>query len=231
MTKGKANHYSAEELTWIEANRTLPRKEAHALFCERFGRDDVTFKAYCMLCKRKGWLTGRTGRIEKGDTPWNAGKKMPPDKCGNHPNARRTQFKKGREPHNTKYLGHERLSKEGYIEVSVDEVNPHTGYGRRYVLKHKYLWEQKHGKLPEGMCLKCKDGNRQNTDPENWEAIPRGMLPFLNGHRGHDYDAMPDELKPAVMALAKVKHAKGKAARRSKDARGGRSELNNVEGA
>lgn len=216
MAKGKANHYSLEELDWIKASCTLPRKEAYQEFCDRFKRADVTIKAYCQLCKRKGWLTGRTGRIEKGAEPWNAGMKCPPGKGGNHPNARKTQFKKGQKPHNTHYLGHERLSRDGYVEVSVDEVNPHTGYERRYVLKHRYLWEKMNGKLPEGMCLKSKDGNRQNTDPDNWEAIPRGMLPFLNGHRGYDYDAMPDELKPAVLTLAKVKHATGAAVKRAK---------------
>jgi hypothetical protein len=60
------------------------------------------------------------------------------------------------------------------------------------------------------MCLKCLDGNRQNTAPSNWQAIPRGALPFLNGHRGHDYESVPTELKPTVLALAKVKHAVGK---------------------
>lgn len=215
---GKAIHYSKPELAWIKANCTLPRKEAHQRFCEKFGRADVTLAHYNALCRRKGWLTGRTGRISKGATPWNAGKKWPPGKGGNHPNARKTQFKKGQKPHNTHYLGHERVSKEGYVEVSVDEVNPHTGYARRYVLKHRHLWEKKNGKLPKGMCLKSKDGNRQNTDPDNWEPIPRSMLPFLNGGKGgsYNYDAVPEELKPTVMALAKVKHAKGKAAKRTK---------------
>ncbi|WP_435018523.1 HNH endonuclease [Tundrisphaera sp. TA3] len=213
---GKAIAYSDRELAWIERHRTLPRKEAHELFCREFDRADVTPDLYKALCTRKGWSTGRTGRIEKGNVPCNKGKKCEPGKGGNHPNARKSQFRKGQEPHNTHYLGHERVSKDGYVEISIDEVNPHTGYGRRYELKHKYLWEQLNGKVPEGMCLKNLDGNRQNTDPANWVPVPRGALPFLNGHRGYDYDQMPDELKPAVLALAKVKHAKSKAAKKAK---------------
>ena len=216
MTKGTRIHYADEELAWIKRHRALPRRDAHRRFCQKFKRNDVTLDHFKALCKRKEWLTGRTGRIEKGAVPWNEGKKMPPGKGGNHPNARKTQFKKGQRPANTRHSGHERLSKDGYVEISIDEMNPHTGFERRYVLKHKYLWEQKNGKLPKGMCLKCLDDNRQNTDPDNWVAIPRGALPFLNGHRGHNYKDMPPDLKPTVLALAKLKHARGAAVRKGK---------------
>jgi hypothetical protein len=67
------------------------------------------------------------------------------------------------------------------------------------------------------MCLKCLDDNRQNSDPDNWEAIPRGTLPFLNGDRGHNYEEMPPELRPTVLALAKLKHAKGAAVKQRKE--------------
>lgn len=208
MTKGRSIEYSETELRWIKRHRMLPRREACQRFCERFKRTDLRFENYKSLCTRNGWLTGRTGQIEKGATPWNEGKKCPPGKGGNHPNSRKTQFNKGHAPSNTKYLGHERVSKDGYVEISIDETDPHTGFERRYVLKHKYLWEQKNGKLPKGMCLKSLDDNRQNTDPDNWTPIPRGALPFLNGHRGHNYKEMPAELKPTVLALAKLRHAK-----------------------
>jgi hypothetical protein len=80
---------------------------------------------------------------------------------------------------------------------------------------------QKTGKLPKGMCLKCLDGNRHNADPDNWTPIPRGALPFLNGHRGHNYEEMPTELKPTVLALAKLKYAKRAAGKRKdKDSAG-----------
>lgn len=218
MAKGGHIRYTAEEQAWIEQNCTLPRREAHAKFCEAFGRDDVSPDNFKALCTRKGWKTGRDGRIEMGAAPWNAGMKMPPGKGGNHPNAQKTQFRKGQKSPNTRHLGHERVSKDGYIEVSVEETNPYTGYNRRYVLKHLHLWEKANGKLPKGMCLKCLDGDRRNTDPGNWVAIPRGMLPFLNGHRGHSYESMPAELRPAVLALARLKHAKSKATKKGKQA-------------
>ncbi|HRN83269.1 MAG TPA: HNH endonuclease [Hyphomicrobium sp.] len=212
--KGRRITYSAEELSWIEARAQRDRRETHAAFVAAFGRQDLTLQNFNALCKRKGWLTGRTGRYEPGHAPANKGKTCAPGTGGRHPNARRTQFRKGQLPHNTKYLGHERVSKDGYVEISVDQVNPHTGFERRYVLKHRHLWEKQNGPLPAGMCLKCVDGNRLNTDPSNWTAIPRAMIPHLGGRYGLDYDAAEAELKPTIMALARLKTAANEKRRR-----------------
>lgn len=210
--KGRAISYTAEELAFIQSVCTWPRATAHVAFCQKFRRDDVTFTNFHALCKRKGWFTGRTGTFAKGQEPVNKGKKCPPGQGGNHPNARASQFRKGQEPHNTRYLGHERVSVDGYVEISIAETNPHTGYARRYVLKHRHEWERVNGPLPADHCLKCLDGNRLNTDPANWQAIPRAMLPLLNGgrHKRHlAFDEAEPELKPAVMAIAQVRHRAG----------------------
>lgn len=215
MTKGSGIHYPTAELAWIKQHRILTRKEAYQQFCEKFQRDDVSLNNYKALCKRKGWLTGRTGQITKGEIPWNKGKKCPEGEGGKHPNARRTQFKPGiRQGVATKLykpIGTERTSKDGYLERKIHDGMPLQSCWRAV---HLIRWEERNGKLPKGMCLKCLDDNRQNTDPANWSAIPRGMLPFLNGHRGYNYEEMPNDLKPAVLALAKLKHAKSKAAKR-----------------
>lgn len=208
--KGRPIRYSARELAWIEFHSKENRREAHTLFCRKFERQDVSLASFNALCKRKGWMTGRTGCFEKGIVPANKGKKMP-----YNPNSARTQFKKGNRPHNTNYLGHERVSKDGYVEISIDETNPHTGFERRYVLKHRYLWEQKNGPLSDGLALKCLDGNRTNTDPSNWEPISRALLPYLNGHRGFDYEAAEPEVRPAILTIAKLKHARKRAKSKS----------------
>ncbi len=207
--KGKWIRYSATEMKWLEANRTLPIGDYHREFSSTFQRDDVSAGNLHALRKRKGWKTGRTGCFVKGQVPVNKGVPCEPGKGGRHPNARRTQFKAGGLPHNTKFLGHERVSKDGYVEISIDEQNPHTGYERRYVLKHVYLWEKANGPIPDGMCLKSVDSNRLNTEPANWLLIPRGVLPRLNGGRATRvmaYDTAPDELKPVLMTLARVDH-------------------------
>ncbi|MCF6271597.1 MAG: HNH endonuclease [Rhodobacteraceae bacterium] len=197
--KGRALSYSAKELAWIEAHKTQLRRTAHTEFCQAFKRSDISFSNYNSLCKRKGWVTGRTGCYAPGSVPENKGKKMP-----FNANSARTQFKKGQLPHNTKHLGHERITKDGYVEISVAEKNPHTGYERRHVQKHRWLWEKANGPVPIGMVLKCLDGDKTNTALANWEAIPRAMLPRLNGRWSLGYDKAEANVKPVIMAAAKL---------------------------
>jgi hypothetical protein len=205
MAKGRFIKYSVKELEWIRKHAKLPRRKAHELFRGKFGRHDIKVVHLNSLCKRKGWLTGRNGQFVPGQKSWNEGKKMP-----FNPNSARTQFKPGNLPHNTKYLGHERITKDGYIEISVNERNPHTGFERRYVLKHRHLWEKENGPVPKGMCLKALDGNRLNTDPDNWIVIPRGLLPQMNGNNGPNYQTAEPELRPVILTLARLRYIKGK---------------------
>jgi hypothetical protein len=199
--KGHPISYSAAELAWLAANRALPIGEYARRFCDKFRRNVSAINLHA-LRKRKGWKTGRTGCFAKGIVPHNKGKPHP---AGRSAGAAKNHFKKGGLPHNTNYLGHERVSKDGYVEISVDETNPHTGFERRYVLKHRWLWMKQNGPIPKGMALKCK-GDRTNCDPSNWELIPRALLPRLDGRFGRSYEAAPDELKPTIMAVVKIEH-------------------------
>lgn len=198
--KGRAVPYSPEELQWLEERSDWPRRVLHSVFCCLFERRDIKVDDIKALCSRRKWKTGRTGQFKPGAAPLNKGKRMPY-------NARSaaTRFKKGQRPKNTRVVGDERISKDGYVEICVPEVNPYTGFEHRFVLKHRWLWEQRNGPVPTGFCLKCIDGNRQNTEPENWQAIPRKMLPYVSGRFGFDYDHAPGELKPTILAVAKLK--------------------------
>lgn len=208
--KGRCIPYSAEEMAWLKANRKMVISEYAAAFNSRFGRD-VAVKNLHALRKRKGWKTGRTGRFEKGAAPHNKGKPCEPGKGGRHPNARKTQFKRGSRSGVAvklyKPLGTERI-KDGYAERKINDDKPEY---KRWRGVHLINWEAINGPVPKGHCLKCLDGNRLNTDPSNWEAIPRGvsvhLVPGRSGS-GLDYDAAPAELKPAILALAKIKHAR-----------------------
>ncbi len=198
--------YSAEELEWLEANRTLVIGDYLRCYCDRFGRTDVSAENLNSLRKRKGWRTGRTGHFGKGHHSWNEG--MTGFVA---PGSEKGWFKKGQLPHNTKHLGHEHVRTDGYVEISVADPNPHTGFERRYVQKHKWLWEQVNGPVPVSHALKCIDGNKQNTDPSNWTAIPKAILPALGGRSSMPYDSADPEIKPALLLRAKVRHAIRKA--------------------
>lgn len=198
--KGKPITYSDAELFWIYDNHRRPRAEAHAEFVYLWDRPDVSLANFNSLCKRKGWLTGRTGVFEKGQTPANKGKKMPYNE-----NSARHRFKpgerRGRANALYKPIGTERVTRDGYLERKIHDGMPLQS---RWLAVHLVRWEELNGPLPEGYCLKCLDGDKSNTDPANWKAMPRAMLARLAGRFGRDYDGAPAELKPTIMLTAEL---------------------------
>lgn len=208
MSRGRRIAYSDPQMAWLEANRSMAIGDYHGAFCAAFPDADVTAAHLHALRKRKGWRTGRTGRFAKGMTPANKGKLCPPGKGGRHPNARKTQFKKGHGRTGVavtlyKPIGTERLSKDGYLERKINDGMPLQA---RWRAVHLVRWEEINGRLPKGHALKSLDGNKLNTDPSNWELVPRGLLPRLNNRHGRNYDGAPAELKPTLMAVAKLEH-------------------------
>jgi hypothetical protein len=201
--KGQWISYSAKELAWIEARKDQPRRELHEAFIGKFGRTDVTLTNFKALCKRKGWMTGRTGQFFQGQVSHNKGQK---GVCA--PGSEKGWFKAGvRQGIATKLykpIGTERVSKEGYIERKINDDLP---LYRRWRMLHLINWEALNGPVPDGHRLKCLDGDRSNTDPANWQAIPNALAPRLNGRFGRGYDQAPAELKPVIMATAQLEHA------------------------
>lgn len=209
--RGRRIIYSTDEMAWLEANRLMPISDYAREFAAAFGRADVEAPHLHALRKRQGWKTGRTGCFERGAEPFNKGKKCEPGRGGLHPNARKTQFVKGERRGVAvklyKPIGTERVSLDGYLERKIHDGMPLQS---RWRLVHLLRWEEANGPVPKAHALKCLDGNRQNTDPSNWECIPRALLPRLAG--GNRYrrllafdDAAP-ELRPALLTIAKLEH-------------------------
>lgn len=141
-------------------------------------------------------LSGRTGCFEKGLIPWNYG-----TKGMGFTGRNRTTFKKGNRPHNTKWVGHERIDSEGYTYVSVPERNPHTGYPRRYRLKHNVIWEKTNGPLPKGCAIIFRDGDKRNFRDKNLACVTRAELLNLNRN---EYSKASPQIKPSVFAVSKL---------------------------
>jgi len=190
---GQRIKYSTIEQEFLQANEKTPRRELTKLFNAKFIRN-LSYTNINAKCKRMGLRTGRTGQFEKGRLPFNKGTKglMKWNK---------TSFKKGSVPHNAKPIGYERTTVDGYVQVLINETNPHTGYPNRFVLKHRHIWEQANGKIPKGCILIFKDGNSLNVELDNLEMITRSEHVLLNkaGHK-----QAPDELKPTIRAIAKL---------------------------
>lgn len=165
------------------------------------------------ICKSEAYLaspaSGRTDgvrgmgtRFAVGHVSANKGLRRPGWSAGR---MRETQFKKGQPARNKKPVGSTRII-DGYHWTKVSD-HPRVQWTANWTQTHVLRWESVNGAMPDGTALKCLDGNRLNVEPSNWELIDRGMLPRLNGIYGRGFDEAPAELKPVIMAAAKLEHA------------------------
>lgn len=114
--------------------------------------------------------TGRTGCFEKGHIPFNKGEKMSHEtykKCA------ATMFKKGNVPKNHRPVGSERITRDGYVEIKIAEP-------RKWALKHRYIWEQANGEIPEKHIIIFRDNDKTNVSLDNLMMIPRSINAVIN---------------------------------------------------
>lgn len=188
--------FTPEQAAFLrEAYLTMPADKMTDALNEKFGTSFkyTQVKAYCY---NHGIRSGRTGRFEKGQKPWNdqtrgMGLTGPNSGC----------FKKGNIPPSCKPLYSERISRDGSIEIKVPERNPNTGSPTRYRAKQRWLWEQRHGPIPEGMVVTFRDGDPMNCTIDNLMLASKAELLQLNrnGYRG-----VHNDIKPSVLALSKL---------------------------
>tara|TARA_Y100000815_G_C13299449_1_gene484052 strand:+ start:84 stop:929 length:846 start_codon:yes stop_codon:yes gene_type:complete len=123
---------------------------------------------------------GKKTLFSNGDEPVNKGKKRSEwmsleseEKCS------KTQFKKGQVPHNHQPIGHERVTRDGYTEVKVRD-----SYGinsvMNFELKHRLLWIEKNGPIPEGYLVAFKDENPSNITIDNLYLLSKKDNLFKN---------------------------------------------------
>lgn len=200
--------WTAEYLGWLRKHYpTMTPAEMAPALNAAFGLVVTAKQARAALRNHKITQGERTGRFEKGQVPWNTGKT-------GYMGANATSFKAGNLPHNKRRLWSERVGKDGYIEISVPEPNPHTGHPTRFKHKHVWLWEVANGPKPKGTAVIFRDGDNRNFDTGNLLLVKRAELLAMNLH---GYKEQPEELKPSVLALARVE---AKAGIRTRPARG-----------
>lgn len=106
---------------------------------------------------------GTACRFQKGQTSWNKGTK---GVSGNHPNTRRTQFRKGElmgaAKHNYAPIGSLRITRDGALERKVTD-DPDTYPARRWVAVARLVWEAANGSIPPGHAVAFREG-RATTD-------------------------------------------------------------------
>jgi len=173
-----------------------PKPEITRMLNEKFGTDFTVYQIKALMARRR-ITSGLKGQFQKGGKPWNAGTR------GQGLTGRnRCSFKPGNVPANQNPLWHERMGKDGIIEMKVPERCPYTGFPTRYKAKHVWIWEQANGPVPADHVVAFRDSDRTNICLENLMLVPRAELLEMNRMR---YREAPTEVKPSIRALVKLK--------------------------
>jgi len=183
------NRYTKKQEIFIYDNRALEPARLVEIFNRKFGTDK-TNEAIKQFRIRRGWLTGRSARYKKGNRSWNTDTKGK-GVC----KANKGSFKKGDKSLRRKPVGSE-VVPHADGRVLIKTAEPST-----WQYKHIVVWEQAHGKIPDGHVLRFKDSNPSNYHLENLVLVSTQVHMHLNRY---GYKDVPEELKPSVLAVAKL---------------------------
>ena len=133
----------------------------------------------------KGQIRDNGFRFTKDSIPYNKGKKMPDDV---YEKAKKTMFKKGNVPHNTKFDG--AISIREHKGVSYKCLRINKG---KWIHLHVHIWEEAHGKVPKGFNIIFKDKNQMNCELDNLKMVSNQELMAMNTL--HNY---PQDIKDLI---------------------------------
>lgn len=140
---------------------------------------------------------GRWHRFPKGHVPANKGLRRPGYYSGR---MRETQFKKGQVPHNSHpdfhVIGALRVNSDGYLDMRVSFKQGALGWRAL----HRILWEDAHGPVPAGHCLRFKDGDKLNVCLENIRLVSQRANMLLNS-----IEHIPQPLRNTIKLLGQLK--------------------------
>lgn len=136
---------------------------------------------------------GISHRFNKGQEPWNKG-------VSGYMGANKTSFRKGNLPKNFVEVGSERLDKDGYTLIKIENPN-------KWKLKHRKIWEDNFGEIPKSHSVIFLDGNRTNFDLFNLILVHRRDLLYMNRYGKYPEDIM--ETQKLIYKLKNlIRHAK-----------------------
>ena len=179
-------------------------EEIMELVNARFGEGTMSLSQVRAYKKNHRIPSGYDSRFPKGHVPANKGKPMV-----TRGRMAETQFRKGNRPHNTLPVGYEITRSDGYIQVKVAEPDV-------WKLKHRIVWEQHNGPVPEGGLVVFRDGDPQNTDISNLVLIDKPINARLN-HMGIRHAGAPELFDTAVLVARVAAEAGRKVHDKSKN--------------
>ena len=156
---------------------------------EKFGLS-LTNKQIRNYRRNNNLYSGLTGRFEKGRIPFNKGKKFP----NRPPNS--GQFKKGNKPPNYLPVGTINFTTDGYPKEKIADPN-------KWVLKHRKVWEDNFGPIPEGYSVCFLDGNKSNYDISNLILLSNEELARMNKNNYFSTDPELTKLGAGITKLSR----------------------------
>lgn len=190
------HYWNIEEKQFLINNvKGITLRKLTKLFNEKFNCN-VSEKSVANQKIKLNLSSGiKGGQFKKGHIPANKGKKWD-DYVSKEKqkNSLKTCFKKGNIPHNHRKVGEERTTKEGYIEIKIEEPN-------KWQLKHRYIYEKNFGKIPDGYNVIFLDGNKKNLEISNLKLVSKAEDLIMNNNRLFTKDK---ELTNTGTIIAKV---------------------------
>lgn len=169
--------WTEEEIEFVrKVYPYYPNKEISKMVKDKFGFEASARNLLNVRHKYKipHKVIPNPGNYQKGETPWNKGRKMSDE---TREKVKKTWFKKGMIAQNRKPIGSTRITKDGYTEIKVADPN-------KWVLYHRYLYEETHGeKLTKNDAIIFADGDQTNFDIDNLVKVSRANLLYLNNKK------------------------------------------------
>ena len=153
----------------------LGNKELTRIINEKF-KTELTYEQVKNFKNRHRLNSGLTGQFQKGhihDKTWD--EYMSKD---SQERSRRTTFKKGNIPSNRRKIFDERISKDGYIEIKVQDGCLNGNWKH----KHRYIYEQNYGEIPKGYKVIFLDGNIYNFEINNLKLVSNAEELIMNSN-------------------------------------------------
>lgn len=166
MSGKTRRRYTGEEIDFLRKN--APGRHYHEIV-EMFNKKfeyQIDAKKLKYTLRNHNISTGLSGQFEKGIIPHNKGKKF--SGTGN-----RTTFRKGATPHNKMDVGEDTITTDGYVKTKIAEPDV-------WEYKHKLIWKEKNGPIPEGHSVIFADGNKLNLDIDNLLLVSKAELLMMN---------------------------------------------------
>lgn len=174
------HRYSEEQKKFIIDNYYGKySKELADIFNKRFNTN-ITAKEIKNYRKNHKLNSGLTGRFKKGHVTHNKGKKQTEYMSKEAiEKTKATRFKKGNIPQNHRDIGEERISKDGYIYIKVRD----GCLNDNWELKHRYIYKQHYGEIPNGYNVMFADKNKRNFDIDNLILVSKSEDLIMNNNK------------------------------------------------